>query len=452
MSLEKGIRMKKILLAVNYDKLEDYIAKIEGLEVVSIVNTRRKLINECIDKSPEILLISRNLPGMEDMKDLIIKLTSKNFINLRIIFLYGNEDSEKDKFIDFIISRGIYDYHIGSLDNETLESLLFKPRTRDDVKHDVLHKPSYSNDGHIENHQSESKDPEAKIIVKYIKEYDIPKDYKKIFLFVSPESTGKSEVAANVSISLSENGKKVGLIDFDTENYGLRHNFLKKNEVEMIYFEKLFNEKSDLDMSEIDKSEILDFGYKVNPKLYVFTSKPNIQIEISIERLNYVIRKIREHVDVIIIDVGKNVSKDILNTLLELANIEKFIITTQNLELVERIALKLKFQSNLDYDNWNLVINQFEENVKIDNLEIESILLRESDQYRKFKFKEIFTIPNIYKDILENKKHRDYSYYFSTDEFKNSIDRIAVGWFLNKEEEKEKLINKFNNKIKGFFN
>ena len=244
----------------------------------------------------------------------------------------------------------------------------------------------------------------------------------------------------------------MGLIDFDTENYGLRHNFLKKNEVEMIYFEKLFNEKSDLDMSEIDKSEILDFGYKVNPKLYVFTSKPNIQIEISIERLNYVIRKIREHVDVIIIDVGKNVSKDILNTLLELANIEKFIITTQNLELVERIALKLKFQSNLDYDNWNLVINQFEENVKIDNLEIESILLRESDQYRKFKFKEIFTIPNIYKDILENKKHRDYSYYFSTDEFKNSIDRIAVGWFLNKEEEKEKLINKFNNKIKGFFN
>ena len=46
---------------------------------------------------------------------------------------------DRKNFINYIIGRGIYDYHIGTMLNvDIVNSLLFNKKSREDVKYDIL--------------------------------------------------------------------------------------------------------------------------------------------------------------------------------------------------------------------------------------------------------------------------------------------------------------------------
>lgn len=276
----------------------------------------------------------------------------------------------------------------------------------------------------------------TKEIVKHI--YDIPNDYKKILAFFSTESTGKSEIAANVAYSISKQDKKVALLDLDLIHYGQRYIYKVAGNPEEILYGELFNDQNLDSKEEIEDENVLDFALKVNANLYVFSGHPAITVEISVGKLNTVLKMIKSQVDIVVLDIGKNIDQELLQYILGLDNLEKYMVVTQHLATISRIPLKYNF-SNSDTKNWRVIINQFENEVKIDELEIEDIL--------PYKINDSFRVPNVYSDILQNIKGGELAYEYSSEEYRKSIDSITSSW-LSKKEESNNLISKLLSKFK----
>ena len=129
----------KVVIAVNFEELESYISNIEEIEKSEIVRHKKNLIKACDELKPDVVFISNTLSGEEDIRQIINKLTGKEYTGIRIIYLYGEDDRERKKFINYLISRGIYDYHIGiEITPGDIQRLLFNPRTREQIKHDII--------------------------------------------------------------------------------------------------------------------------------------------------------------------------------------------------------------------------------------------------------------------------------------------------------------------------
>ncbi|KKH69701.1 hypothetical protein, partial [Methanosarcina mazei] len=165
------------------------------------------------NENPDLILISHTLPGKEDIKNVITKLTSKDFNNLRIVYLYGEDDSERKQFIDFLISRGVYDYQIGDLTPEALDTLLFKPKSREDVKSDIID----SFKGTDESLQEDVSSKKEKLNIKTQTIYRPLTLKQKVISFIGPNGSGKTTTAINIGLTFAEGLKETSiiLIDFD---------------------------------------------------------------------------------------------------------------------------------------------------------------------------------------------------------------------------------------------
>ena len=129
----------RLLIAINLEELEKFIKSLKQIEVVWVVRTQTSLLEKIINKRPDTVILSNNLPGNGDMMELIETITSRDYPVRRIIFLYGDDNEQRKNFINFLISRGVYDYFIGStLNSSIINNLLFKPKTREDIKNDIF--------------------------------------------------------------------------------------------------------------------------------------------------------------------------------------------------------------------------------------------------------------------------------------------------------------------------
>ena len=81
----------KILLAINLEELEKYIQTLDSVEVCDVVRKKKNLLEKIKKFSPDIIMLSHNLPGDEDIKNIIEKITSKDFFVDKIIYLYGED-------------------------------------------------------------------------------------------------------------------------------------------------------------------------------------------------------------------------------------------------------------------------------------------------------------------------------------------------------------------------
>jgi hypothetical protein len=141
--LKRRYKSMKLLLAVNDESLENYIiTNYRDIQVCEIVRMKKTLEDKVIEKTPDTILLSAAIIGEENIYDIITKLTSKTFKDLRIIYLYGPDDADRKNFINFLISRGIYDYCIGlELTPDIIKPLLYNPKGRENVKADILATP-----------------------------------------------------------------------------------------------------------------------------------------------------------------------------------------------------------------------------------------------------------------------------------------------------------------------
>lgn len=155
----------KVILAINHESLENYISQLHDINIVQVLRTKKYIINECIEKKPDLLIIANTLPGQEDFKEIINKISSTKQLDIRIIYLYGEDDDKRKVFVNYLISRGIYDYWVGDIYANIINDLIFKPRSRNDVKKDIIVNDK-SLEGEIEQTTSENLDTNKKQVPK----------------------------------------------------------------------------------------------------------------------------------------------------------------------------------------------------------------------------------------------------------------------------------------------
>jgi hypothetical protein len=131
---------KKVIVGVINKSIEEYLQNHRDLDVCEVVVNEIALCEAIKIYEPEITILSYSFESL-NLKKILIKITSNQFSFTRVIFLCGNEEKETADFINFLISRGIYDFYVGSvLDQNVIEKLLYNPRNRQEVQ-SYIYKP-----------------------------------------------------------------------------------------------------------------------------------------------------------------------------------------------------------------------------------------------------------------------------------------------------------------------
>lgn len=125
--------------------------------------------------------------------------------------------------------------------------------------------------------------------------YSSADKHKKVLLVTSTEAgEGKSTISANLALSLSQDNKKVIIVDGDLRKPSVHKQFRISGSVGLT--EVLIGEQS------LDSVK-----YKINPNLYAITSghiPPNPAELLASEEMEKVIEKLREDYDYVIIDTN----------------------------------------------------------------------------------------------------------------------------------------------------
>lgn len=125
--------------------------------------------------------------------------------------------------------------------------------------------------------------------------YSSADKHKKVLLVTSTEAgEGKSTISANLALSLSQDNKKVIIIDGDLRKPSVHKQFRISGSVGLT--EVLIGEQS------LDSVK-----YKINPYLYAIVSghiPPNPAELLASEEMEKVIEKLREEYDYVIIDTN----------------------------------------------------------------------------------------------------------------------------------------------------
>ena len=163
--------MQKILLAIGYRELEDYL-KLQldnEYEFVGEVVYKEGIVKTVEQKTPDIVIIRETLPGKPNIMSIIYKIRA-NFPNVRIIFLAGNREVG-DELLATLVNYGIYDILYGeNIPAQQIISLIKKKNIYNDIKH-LQPIPSLDE----ERNKILFKPPEAEII-EVTKEVIIDKD------------------------------------------------------------------------------------------------------------------------------------------------------------------------------------------------------------------------------------------------------------------------------------
>ncbi|MBP3916173.1 AAA family ATPase [Clostridium sp.] len=215
--------MQTILLATGSKIINDAIRTL-NYKVVGEIYERSDLRKFALNLNPNIVIISENLKGknqilIEEM--LYIKSCNPN---IRIIYLAGFIDiKNKDKLnkLSNLVFAGIYDiYGEKKITLTVLKELLSNVKTKDDVAYltRYIRKENLTQDSFVEMDALEEKAEDVE-----------DNGYKNVILISSIKpGSGKSFVASNIAAGLAKFGKKkdgtplkVVVIDADLQNLSI---------------------------------------------------------------------------------------------------------------------------------------------------------------------------------------------------------------------------------------
>lgn len=287
------------------------------------------------------------------------------------------------------------------------------------------------------------KEPKIQEVVKIETINVVPDDYKKIFAFMSPESTGKTEIASNIAISLSKlTDKKVALIDLDFNKYGTLYNFAVdpgEDDVNYYKYKILLNKAYEYlkgEGEEISGDKLRELAIYKEKNFLLYTGKQELNIFEKIrtntareeldtlkEVIIYVIKKILAISDIVILDIGRSLDTSIISDIDGLMNIEKFLVANQNLEILNSLAYRFMLKNNSDYEGWNLIINEHRKISGFSDKELISYFNDKNVDYLKFDIKNMFYIPYV-PELWEYKSNRTTA-YLKNEAFTEAIDSIV---------------------------
>lgn len=290
----------KLLLALNHEDIEVYIKSLPGIGVLNIVDSKRSLLDAVSNDKYDLVLISKELPGSEEMDSLIEVLVSEKFKSQRIAYLYGSYDNFCDEFIRYLLYHGIYDFYVGEdITSKDIGRLIFKPAGRE--------RAYYYFNSHYDNELENNKNKgpiKRKSLIKSgfgsllnIKKKRNPVE-KLIISMISNQATGKSHTAWNLSYCFSKLGYATSLINID-RGYSANLFF----NIDEVYYNLL-----DFSIENNRHKDILDNCFS-RRNLKVITGELGIEEEIGSEDFLKLLYCIRTKSDITIIDTRTGLSE-----------------------------------------------------------------------------------------------------------------------------------------------
>lgn len=203
--------------------------------------------------------------------------------------------------------------------------------------------------------------------VKFTNHVEKARNAKIVTFFSSKGGVGKSVLSLNSAVSLSKPGdKKILLMDMDLlfgDISMLVNQFSGKNILDMI---------DDNQMDTYENMKPYLYEYRENLHMLFAPQKPEAAEYISKDTIEKIIKVLKAHYDLIIVDTGVNFSDNTL-CILDISEIILFIST---MEIVSLKNSKLGFgvmkSLGYDKDKVKLVVNRFNTSYGISKSDLES--------------------------------------------------------------------------------
>lgn len=254
----------KVILAVDLKPLEKFISERKDIDVLKNVRSRKTLLDDCLSLNPHLVIISRSLPGEGSIREILATLKvsrDEGEFKGRIIYLYGEDDVFRKSFTNFLIDVGVYDFHIGDIDEETILKLIYEPKGSNEVIYEDIQEATHQDDNEIleeieKEEASGITEPQIKIkfveriveVEKVVKVKEIVEVEKRIertikqnvlAFYTTDNSLDKDDVLTQISILLAKkSNQKILVIDMNTLTPSLDHFFAVDKEIE---FKDIYN-------------------------------------------------------------------------------------------------------------------------------------------------------------------------------------------------------------------
>lgn len=297
----------RLLSALNYEDIEEYIKYLPGITVLDIVRDKKTLLDTVGSSNYDLVLLSKELPGSEEMEYLIEVLSLEEFKSHRVVFVYGEYDGICDDFIRFLINYGVYDFYVGAeITSRDIERLIFRPAGKetafgyfksrfDNEQYFSPKERSQKQNGHFYN-TAVLTNSGFRPFIKRNSNKRIPFE-KLVISIISNQATGKSHTAWNLGSCLSKHGYATSIFNID-RGYSANLFF----DIDEIYYELL-----NFTILNNKNKDILDNCYK-KKNLSIITGKLGDEKEIGSDDFLKLLYSIRTKSDITIIDTGTGLS------------------------------------------------------------------------------------------------------------------------------------------------
>ena len=223
--------------------------------------------------------------------------------------------------------------------------------------------------------------------------YQLPSDYKKTIVVMSPESCGKTTLAVNMAWYYAQRGIKTTLIDTD----------LKKKD---IYYHFPIDTAECL--SKVSQTEdVTRLGISVDKNLKVYTEHKDVQVSLELYDLVKLITASKRVSQVVIVDLDYTLDQEMIKNVLEIAD-NILVVVDQKVTTLNRVPEELYTYRN-QLQTIDLVVNRF---YNIRHLEKERVaeFFRGIEIYNGKTFdirtNRVFTVSDDAKSVLQGLAER----------------------------------------------
>lgn len=212
-------KIYRIVSASGTPALDSDLTRFSDMKIVGVCNLKSDIPLMLAEANPDILIISDNLQGDEDMIELILR-QHRTFPDVRIIYLAGTLDSKdmaRHDQLGALVISGIYDIQIGKITPNLVRDLILYPKN--EASGAFLKTHLLSKKAEVMNAASGFE------YEGFGEEEELENQKNKVFLVWSPKpGSGKSFVSANIATAIARYGvghPKVALIDGDQQNLSI---------------------------------------------------------------------------------------------------------------------------------------------------------------------------------------------------------------------------------------
>lgn len=304
---EAGGEMR-LLMATGHEEMLRFVARDPRIDVCDVAETAEELLAVLRDTKADVIVLSRNLGGNENPKQLLESIRSLRR-DIRIIFLYGKEDKDTKEFLVFLERQKINDYFVGTdISSEELIQLIF-PESPD------MHRRT------------------RPIFGKRTKTLRVKEIDSAVIAIYSNSSNGKSHFAWNMAVALTQRGYRTTLINIDR---GFSAN---------IYFgiEEIYHDLLDYLTANQNHKAIMD-SCCIKGNLHIVSGKPGSDVILQSEDFLKLLYFARAQSDIVIIDTYTGLNETTLQAINN-SSVD-FLLFDSDLMHFHMNKIMLKEQSN----------------------------------------------------------------------------------------------------------